>query len=270
MASLTVMLTFRFAARSHKRGMRTLRAAKHARDRLLRVECLVVNITAHLKTAPNDPETLYLLGRVNALAFVCKSKTLKVYTFNTKSPDDLPALDKHYNDPQMDSPNKANEQELNKYLSDAITNYRAAIEMAPRVALYRLSLASQTPPVRVRARPQANIACPPVRRTRTARSGRDGYQALEALDDSGDSVLSGNELRGLAVWRDLNSYGIADPGEVTPIEEIGIAHIAVHADATVTPGPSPASTSGIRMKDGRVLPSFDWTIMGPGTAVAGR
>src|SRR5205085_4329163 len=37
---------------------------------------------------------------------------------------------------------------------------------------------------------------------------RDGYDALRSLDDNHDGVLSGVELRGLALWHDRNSNGI--------------------------------------------------------------
>src|SRR5438445_365240 len=32
----------------------------------------------------------------------------------------------------------------------------------------------------------------------------DGYQALAALDDNGDGLLTGKELNGLAIWHDKN------------------------------------------------------------------
>ncbi|HZV35869.1 MAG TPA: hypothetical protein VFB72_14935, partial [Verrucomicrobiae bacterium] len=46
---------------------------------------------------------------------------------------------------------------------------------------------------------------------------RNGYDALRALDDNGDGVLSGDELRGISVWEDSNGNGICEPGEVRPI-----------------------------------------------------
>src|SRR5438094_10412922 len=42
----------------------------------------------------------------------------------------------------------------------------------------------------------------------------NGYHALVALDDDGDAMLSGEELRDLSIWQDTNSNGIAEPGEV--------------------------------------------------------
>src|SRR5947207_743214 len=51
---------------------------------------------------------------------------------------------------------------------------------------------------------------------------RDGYDALSALDDNGDGVLSGRELRGLALWQDRNGNGVSEPGEVRPVADFGI------------------------------------------------
>ena len=88
----------------------------------------------------------------------------------------------------------------------------------------------------------------------------DGYEALAALDDNGDGILSGDELRGLAVWRDQNGNGNSDPGEVVPIEETRIASITVFSTETASPNASPANRVGLRMKDGRVLPTYDWVL----------
>ena len=43
---------------------------------------------------------------------------------------------------------------------------------------------------------------------------RDGYHALNALDDDRDGLLRGAELQGLAVWFDRNSNGVSEFGEV--------------------------------------------------------
>jgi hypothetical protein len=85
---------------------------------------------------------------------------------------------------------------------------------------------------------------------------KDGYHALDSLDDSRDGKLSGDELRGLAVWFDRNSNGVSDPGEVVPIELLGIESISTRAESSE--GESPANLAGLVMKDGRVLPTYDW------------
>jgi hypothetical protein len=85
---------------------------------------------------------------------------------------------------------------------------------------------------------------------------RDGYAALDALDDDRDGWLSGDELKGLAVWRDANGNGVSDAGEVTPIESAGITAIATRA--TGREGASPSNGAGLRLKDGRVVGTWDW------------
>ncbi len=86
---------------------------------------------------------------------------------------------------------------------------------------------------------------------------RDGYEALDALDDNRDDWLSGPELAGLAVWFDRNSNGVVDSGEVVPVEQLGIEAIATHALSEQNG--SPCNMCGLRMRDGRRLPTYDWT-----------
>ena len=85
----------------------------------------------------------------------------------------------------------------------------------------------------------------------------DGYRALDSLDDNRDGELRGGELKGLAVWFDRNQNGISDPGEVVSIEQTGIS--ALSARATTRAGASLANEQGLRMNDGRTLPTYDWT-----------
>ncbi|MGH7143278.1 MAG: hypothetical protein ACREJ2_04000, partial [Planctomycetota bacterium] len=83
----------------------------------------------------------------------------------------------------------------------------------------------------------------------------NGYQALDALDDNRDGVLTGNELTGLCVWRDANQNGVSDPGEVVPVVNLGIDSIAVRAPQTEDG--CPANKLGIHFEDGRTLPTYD-------------
>src|SRR5262249_44437266 len=76
----------------------------------------------------------------------------------------------------------------------------------------------------------------------------NGYDALDALDDNRDGELSGKELEGLAVWFDRNSNAVSDPGEVVPIEQLGIA--AISCRATSEEDGCPANHDGLRMADG--------------------
>lgn len=84
----------------------------------------------------------------------------------------------------------------------------------------------------------------------------DGYAALAALDDDRDGQLTGEELRGIAVWHDHNANAISELGEVTPIEQTDIQSIRVTSDTMH--GGSPASSRGLGLRDGRTVQTWDW------------
>jgi hypothetical protein len=86
---------------------------------------------------------------------------------------------------------------------------------------------------------------------------RDGYEPLAALDDDGDGRLVGDELAGIAVWRDLDGDAVSDPGEVVPVRKAGIAAIAVRP--TGREAGVAAHRAGIEMADGSTRPTYDWT-----------
>lgn len=85
----------------------------------------------------------------------------------------------------------------------------------------------------------------------------DGFEALRALDDNRDGELSGGELGGLSLWRDENSDGVSDPGEVVPVTVHGVAALAVRGTPS-RPGLITAP-EGIRFEDGSTAPLYDWT-----------
>ena len=85
----------------------------------------------------------------------------------------------------------------------------------------------------------------------------NGFDALAALDDNADGELRGAELAGLSLWRDRNQNGISDPGEVTPLAQLGIAALA--CTAPDSEGPHPLHHHGVTLNDGRTLPMWDWT-----------
>jgi len=86
----------------------------------------------------------------------------------------------------------------------------------------------------------------------------NGYAALDALDNNRDGWLSGNELHGLALWYDRNGNGKCDPGEVISIEQTGIVALRTRFDGKS--GASFVSQSGVVLKDGRTLPTYDWVV----------
>ncbi len=85
---------------------------------------------------------------------------------------------------------------------------------------------------------------------------RNGYEALDALDDDRDGWLTGAELAGIHVWFDRNGNGVCEPGEVMTLESLGIEGISCRASAQ--DGDTLVSREGVRLRDGRVLPTWDW------------
>lgn len=85
---------------------------------------------------------------------------------------------------------------------------------------------------------------------------RDGYHVMYALDDDRNGWLEGRELLGISAWLDRNSNGISDPGEVHTVSSLGIVGLDVRATTQV--GRSPTNPRGLKMADGRLLPTYDW------------
>jgi hypothetical protein len=92
----------------------------------------------------------------------------------------------------------------------------------------------------------------------------DGYEALSSLDDNGDGVLSGVELRGLAVWNDWNCDGVSDPGEVIPVEALGIE--SIYCRSQTDPAGMHWNPQGVTFTNGVSRPTFDWIVPSGGVA----
>jgi len=84
----------------------------------------------------------------------------------------------------------------------------------------------------------------------------NGYRALDVLDDSRNGWLEAGELKGISAWFDRNSNGISDAGELASLESLGISAIATRAAGHE--GRSPMCNAGLRLRDGRALPTYDW------------
>lgn len=82
----------------------------------------------------------------------------------------------------------------------------------------------------------------------TANGYANGYDEMSSLDKNNDGVLSGAELEGLFVWQDKNANGIADAGELTSVQALGISSISVNHDNMV----------GSFVRNGQTFKSFDW------------
>ena len=86
----------------------------------------------------------------------------------------------------------------------------------------------------------------------------NGYQALATLDDNADGQLTGGELRHLALWRDANSNGISEAGEVTPVSAAGIVALSCKYTTTNRSTDFRAiSPSGVKFKDGTIRRTYD-------------
>lgn len=86
----------------------------------------------------------------------------------------------------------------------------------------------------------------------------NGYEALAALDDNGDGVLIGAELRGLAIWNDGNGDGVSDPGEVNPVEDLGIEVISCRSEEDENG--IDWNPAGVSMRNGELRASYDWVV----------
>lgn len=84
----------------------------------------------------------------------------------------------------------------------------------------------------------------------------NGYEALAALDDNGDGVISGSELDGLAIWNDRNSDGVSDCGEVLPIQSLGIQSISCASQ--VGANGLRWNPNGVTFTNAHSRPTYDW------------
>lgn len=83
----------------------------------------------------------------------------------------------------------------------------------------------------------------------------DGYDALSLLDDNANGIVSGKELSGLALWRDLNANGVSELGEVKPVAEYGITAFSTKHQSH--PSGIPFSPQGVTLGEGNHCPSYD-------------
>lgn len=84
----------------------------------------------------------------------------------------------------------------------------------------------------------------------------NGYAAMSLLDDDQDGWLTRQELAGLAYWQDVNQNGVAEANEVRPLSRAGIVGLRTTFSGRI--GESYVSAGGLKLFDGRVLPTYDW------------
>ena len=87
----------------------------------------------------------------------------------------------------------------------------------------------------------------------------NGYEALCALDDTGDGVLAGRELDRLALWHDVNENGRSEPGEVSPLARYDITALSCGQVVTTDEESSVAAyvVDGVRFANGSFRPTYD-------------
>jgi hypothetical protein len=86
----------------------------------------------------------------------------------------------------------------------------------------------------------------------------NGFDALKILDMNHDGRLTGNELSGLAGWKDEEPFGISDPGEVIPLQKLGVIAIELQSEDFKGSEALVWNPAGIRMENGKSIPLWDW------------
>jgi hypothetical protein len=85
---------------------------------------------------------------------------------------------------------------------------------------------------------------------------KNGYDALASLDDDSNGLIEGAELRNLSLWRDVNSDGRSEAGEVRPVGDFGI--VGLKTTALTGSNEFLSNSDGVLLRDGTSLPTFDW------------
>ena len=99
---------------------------------------------------------------------------------------------------------------------------------------------------------------------------KNGYEAMRALDDSGDGVLAGPELDHLAIWHDRNLDGMSDSSEVRPLTSHGIVGLSCRYAEGDGVRVAAFSVQGVRLANGRTRPSYDVMLRQPAATLTSR
>jgi tetratricopeptide (TPR) repeat protein len=90
----------------------------------------------------------------------------------------------------------------------------------------------------------------------------NGYDALAALDDDGSGQVEGNELREIAIWRDLDADGVSDRGEVLPVIAYGVRALSYAHEIGDGVDLAAVSARGAQFVDGTTRPTYDIILRG--------
>ena len=86
----------------------------------------------------------------------------------------------------------------------------------------------------------------------------NGYEPLRALDDNADGRIAGRELDGLAIWRDANTNGVSEAGEVRPVTDWSIASFSyAFIYDSADQDEIAYSPRGVTFTDGSAGPTYD-------------
>jgi tetratricopeptide (TPR) repeat protein len=86
----------------------------------------------------------------------------------------------------------------------------------------------------------------------------NGFEVLAALDDNADGVLAGQELCGLKIWRDADSDGVCQRGELIRLESCGIVSLSTRCAAIECAGRTMwESRDGVTYTDGTRRDYYD-------------
>ena len=86
----------------------------------------------------------------------------------------------------------------------------------------------------------------------------NGYEALSSLDDNGDGTLTGEELIGLSIWRDVNGNGVSENDEVQTLSYWGIIGVSCQYSSNPKNSDRVAwSERGVTFRDGSTRPTYD-------------
>ncbi len=151
-------------------------SGRFARAPEVPVERLLKNVAAYVKDNPKDPQGYYLLGRINALAFDRKARKLWAWEKPRPGKSKLPRLD-YWQGRAKPGEKALTAEEMQKHLTDAVSNYHKAIELKADQGLYHLGLAWV---LESGAAYAVRIGAPPGEKTAAKPTGEE-LKKLEAL-----------------------------------------------------------------------------------------
>ncbi len=90
----------------------------------------------------------------------------------------------------------------------------------------------------------------------------NGYDALAALDNNGDQILTDQELEYLAIWQDSNGDGLSDESELRSVGQMGIVGIQcrthrLNVSESWRKHCQLWNPQGVILENGETLPTYD-------------